>query len=449
MRNRCCVFMIWMLTLVFASPGWSAMPDIQTWPSNTGSKVMFVHSTVLPMVDVRIVFDAGSARDNGKSGLALLTNALLVEGADGLTAQELAESFESVGAIYESDSLRDMAYLGVRSLTDKQYLDVAIETLSKVIGKPEFKDKQFDRELARMKVALSSREQSPSDIAEETFYSALYGKHPYAAPPGGTEESLQAITLKDVKAFYEQYYVASNAIIVVVGDVDRSQVEKIANVLMRDISPGVKPPALPEVHAVADEQVIHVPYPSSQSHIIIGQTGLRRGDEDYFSLYVANHIFGGSGFASRLVKSIREDRGLAYSVYSYFLPLRDPGPFLMGMQTRIDQSNEAIELLKKELSRYIAEGPDKKELEDSISNITGGFPLNIDSNKKLLGYLAMIGFYELPSNYLNTFVDNIIKVTHKDIARALKNRIDSARMITVIVGGEAPESDSYDVVTHE
>lgn len=411
-----------------------AMPDIQSWQSDNGAKVMYVHVNGLPMMDVRVLFDAGSVRDEGLSGLAALTNGLLAEGAGGQTAQALAEQFESVGAQLENDSLRDMAIVGVRSLTDKAYLDTAIATLSTVLSQPDFNQKEFERELARMKVAVTGKKQSPSALASEAFYKAVYGDHPYAAPSGGTEESVERLNLEAIKAFYEKYYVAKNALIVIVGAVERRQAEKIANRLSKGLAVGEKAAAVAEVQPLKEKKLIRIQYPSKQAHIYMGQPGMKRGDKDYYSLYMANHPFGGSGFASRLVETIREDRGLAYSVYSYFSPMREAGPFMMGMQTRTDQTDQAVSLLQSELEKYIAEGPSEDELADSISNVVGSFPLNLDSNSKLMGYLAMIGFYGLPDDYLQDFVKNIESVTVASAKQAMASRINTDKLVTVIVG---------------
>jgi zinc protease len=417
----------------------NAMPDIQSWQSDNGAKVMYVHVNGLPMVDVRVVFDAGSARDEGLSGLAALTNGLLAEGAGGQTAQALAEQFESVGAQLENDSLRDMAIVGVRSLTDKAYLDTALSTLSTVLSQPDFNQSEFERELARMKVAVTARKQSPADIADEAFYMAIYGDHPYAAPSGGTEESVERLNLEVIKAFYKKYYVASNALIVMVGAIDRPQAEMIANNLSKGLAKGEKTTPLPAVKPLTESKVIRIQYPSKQAHIFMGQPGMKRGDKDYFSLYMANHPFGGSGFAARLVKTIREDRGLAYSVYSYFSPMREAGPFTMGMQTRADQTDQAVALLQAELEKYIAEGPAEDELADSISNVVGSFPLNLDGNSKLIGYLAMIGFYNLPDDYLQDFVKNVESVSTADAKDAMARRIKTDKLVTVIVGDIASD----------
>ena len=423
------------LLLISVAPGnVSATPDIQSWETKLGAKVYFVESRMLPMVDVRIVFDAAGSRDGGLPGLAMLTNGLLAEGAAGKNAQQLAEGFESVGAQFDNDSLRDMAYLGVRTLTDENYLNAAIDNLADVLTRPDFPQQAFQRELARMQVALEARKQSPADIAEEAFFKAVYGVHPYASPVGGTEQSLQQITLDDIKAFYQQYYVASNAIIVIVGAVNRTQAEDMVNALMAGLPAGQKPQQLPPVADLQQATTIRIDFPSKQSHVYVGQPGMKRNDEDFFRLFVANHPFGGSGFASRLVEVIREQRGLAYSVGSYFSPMRERGPFLMSLQTRADQTDEALSLLSSELEKYVANGPGKEELEASISNITGSFPLDLDSNSKLLGFLAMIGFYDLPIDYLDTYLGNIRKVDRGDIRDVLKRRLDVDKMVTVIVG---------------
>lgn len=423
-----------LAALMLFSTWAQAIPDIQNWQTNNGAKVMYVYANGLPMLDVRVVFDAGSVRDNELSGLAALTNGLLAEGANGLSAQILAERFESVGAQFENDSLRDMAVVGVRTLTDKAYLDTAIATLGMVLTQPDFNQNEFDRELARMKVGFTAKKQSPADIAQEAFYKAVYGDHPYARPMGGTEESLEKLNLDAVRNFYKQYYVAKNALIVIVGSIERSQAETIANNLSMGLAEGEKAAAIPEVQPLNESKVVRIQYPSKQAHIFMGQTGTKRGDKDYFSLYIANHPFGGSGFASRLVETIREDRGLAYSVYSYFLPMREAGPFMIGMQTRTDQVDQAISLLQSELEKYVTDGPDEKELENSISNVVGTFPLNLDSNSKLKEYLSMIGFYNLPDDYLQTFVGNIESVSMADVKDALTRRIKTDKLVTVIVG---------------
>ena len=423
-----------LMFLALLSVAVNAAPKIETWQTVNGAKVLFVPAKEIPMLDVRIVFDAGSARDETISGLAVLTNGLLSEGAAGKTSQQIAESFESVGAVIDYDASRDMAQVGVRSLTESRYLTPAIESLKQVLTQPDFPQDAYQRELNRMKVAVKARQQSPSALAGEAFNKAIFGDHPYASPTSGSTESLEKITLEDVRSFYQRYYVASNATVAIVGDVERWQAEEIVSSLVSALPAGEKASALPPVNALTEAKKIVIDYPSAQTHIFVGQPGMKRGDEDYLSLYVANHPFGGSGFSSRLVEVIREEHGLAYSVYSYFSPLREFGAFTMGMQTKTEQTEQALMLLDQELRKYVKQGPEKDELAASLSNITGSFPLKMDSNSKLLDYIAMIGFYNLPIDYLDHFIDNVKSVDVSKINDALTRRVHPDRMVTVIVG---------------
>lgn len=414
-----------------------AADKIQHWVTENGARVYFSQDMSLPMVDVRIVFDAGSARDNGKSGVSQLTNGMLSEGAAGYSAKQLAEQFEAVGAQFSNGALKDMAWLSLRSLREDRYFEPALANLKNILNKPDLPASAFKRELSRMKVGLKARQQSPAAIANEAFYKALYGTHPYGQPSGGTKASLDGMTLKDLKRHYQRYYVASNAVVAVVGQLTREQAETMVKDLMSALPAGKKVEKLPEVKPLSESKTVRIDFPSRQSHVLVGQLGTRRGDSDYFTLYVANHPFGGSGFASRLVEEVREKRGLAYSVYSYFMPMRSFGPFQMGLQTRNDQAEQALGIINTELRRYVDSGPTDKELTDSVKNITGGFPLRVDSNRKRVEYLSMIGFYNLPLDYLNTFISKIKAVDQSKIKDALSRRIDPEKLVTVIVGGQS------------
>ena len=426
-------FIITLLMLVVNSHV-IASPEIQHWTTSNGAKVYFVPSNDIPMVDVRIVFDAGSARDANLPGTAIMTNGMLAEGAASDDAQVLAEKFEAVGAVFSNGSLKDMAWLNIRSLRADKYLQPALINLKNILSYPEFPETAFKRELERLKISVQGSKQSPGSIASQRFFAELYGDHPYAQPSEGTEESLKKLKLKHLKAFYKKYYVARNAVLSIVGQLSKAEAEKMAENLVADLPAGQHAPKLPDVKPLKEAKTIHIDFPSMQSTVLMGQVGLARGDRDYYALYLANHAFGGSGFGSRLMHEVREKRGLAYSTYSYFSPMHAPGPFQIGVQTRNDQVDQALDIINKELSKYIAQGPDKDELNDSLKNITGGFPLRIDSNKKIAEYLSVIGFYNLPLDYLNTFVNSINQQDTKKVKDALKRRIHPEKMLTVIVG---------------
>ncbi|VAX08239.1 FIG015287: Zinc protease [hydrothermal vent metagenome] len=412
---------------------------IQTWQTTNGAKVMYVYAPQLPMVDVRIVFDAGSARDGKQPGLARLTNTMLSKGAGDWNTDTLAERFDDIGAVFSSSAMRDSASLSLRSLNDKELLNTALLTLQTILTQPHFDEKEFTRMRKQTLIALKSQLQSPGTIANKIFYKALYNDHPYASPTLGTETSIKTISRKDLQTFYQRYYVASNALIAIVGDVDLKQATQLANKLLAKLPEGKPAPALPAVTPLRQAQIIKKTHPSTQTHILVGQPGLYRGDPDYFALYVGNHILGGSGFGSRIMQEIREKRGLAYSSYSYFIPLRLPGPFQMGLQTSNAQRDEALALLNEILQTFIKEGPTEKEMQHAIKNITGGFPLRIDSNKDIIGYIVMIGFYNLPLDYLGKFNAKIEAITAVKIQDAFARRVHPDKLVTVMVGGDAPQ----------
>lgn len=407
---------------------------IHTWKTSNGSKVMYVYAKELPMVDIRVVFDAGSARDGNQPGLATMTNLMLDQGAGPWSTDEIAERTDSIGASIGTTALKDMAVVSLRTLTDKAILDKALDTYSAVLHKPRFPEADFNRERKQILIALQNRLQSPDNIADEVFYKTLYGKHPYATPSIGTTESVSQFGRADLLAFYEKYYVASNAVIALVGDLDEKQARDITERLSSGLAKGKHAKALPAVEEIKAAKLEKREHPSTQTHILVGQPGMIRGDEDYFALYVGNHILGGSGFSSRIVEEIREKRGLAYSSYSYFLPMRGKGPFMMGLQTENGNADEALKVLNETLVNFIEQGPTDAELEHAIQNITGGFPLRIDSNKDIVQYLAMIGFYNLPLDYLKNFNGRVQGVTSDDIKAAFKKRIDPDKMVTVLVG---------------
>ena len=430
-----CSQVLLILTVLLWSTTVRALPEIHSWTTEKGARVLFVEARELPMVDIRLVFDAGAARDGDQAGVASLTNALLGQGAAGLSAGEIAQSFEQKGAKLGNGSERDMAWLSLRSLTDSKLLQPSLELFGKVLAEADFPQVDFKREQQRTLIGLEYQKQKPKSIGSKAFYHNLYGDHPYASDPSGTSETVKSLTAKNLREFYRQYYVARNATVVIVGDVSRTQAQKLAASLADALPEGVKAPVLPDVASLDAGKDDFIEHPSTQSHVLMGAPGIRRGDPDYFQLYVGNHILGGSGLVSRISEEIREKRGLSYSAYSYFVPMRREGPYLLGFQTRNDQREEALSVLRETVQTFIDKGPSEKELESAKNNIIGGFPLQVSSNGKIAEYLAVIGFYDLPLDYLARFTEKIQGVTVEQIQDAYKRRVHPDRMVTITVGG--------------
>jgi zinc protease len=426
----------------------AALSQIQTWETPNGARVLFVEAPDLPMLDLRLVFDAGSARDAGRPGLAGMTANMLTQGAGDWDADAIAERMEAVGASLLASALRDTASVATRSLTRQPALDTAIETLAKVLAEPRFAGPDLERVRQNTLTALRQEEQDPGTIAQKALYRAIFGDHPYAEEPSGTPEGVSTLTREDLAAFHRQYYGARNAVVAMVGAIDRVQAEAIADRVTAGLpggaSGGERAPVPPPVPGLAGASTAGIDFPSSQTHVLVGQPGMRRGDPDYFPLYVGNHVLGGSGLVSLLMDEVREKRGLSYSVYSYFLPMRADGPFVMGLQTKNAQAEQAREVLLQTLRRFIEAGPSDRELAAAKKNITGGFPLRIAGNAKVVEYLAMIGFYDLPLDYLDRFTARVEAVTAKQIRDAFARRVHPDRLAVVEVGprsGVMPKRD--------
>jgi len=427
-----------LVAMAWAVPA-AATPKIEHWTLANGARVYFVPSRELPMVSVHAVFDAGSARDPvDRNGLAMMVNAMLNEGSGELDADAIAATFEGLGAEFSANNDRDMAGVSLRSLSEPRLLEPALDLLARLVREPSFPAAAFERERERALLALKQASQSPGDVASKAFFAQLYGRHPYALPAEGSEAGLKAITRDELMRFHAQYYVGKNAVLAIVGDLSRGEAKKLAERVLGRLPAGAAAQPLPRVEDLVPHQsraervIVH---PSTQSHILLGEAGMSRNDPDYFPLLVGNYVLGGGGFVSRLTKAVRDERGLSYSVYSYFYPLREPGPFIVGLQTKNSQRREALAVTRRVLSEYLEQGPTDAELIAAKKNLTGGFPLRIDSNRKIAEYLTVIGFYNLPLNYLEEFIPRVEAVTAGEIRDAFRRRIHPPHLVTVIVGG--------------
>ena len=428
-----------LIILTFSSVTWSAA-KIENWQTPQGSRVYYVHTEDLPMVDIQVVFDAGSARDGASEGLSSLTTALLDTGAGAWNADEIAQRFESVGAQFGAGSSIDMASLSLRTLTDPPLFDKALETMQVILTKPAFKETDFEREKNRTLAGLKQQEESPAELASIAFYKALYEDHPYAHPTSGNINTVSGFKVDDLRKFYQDHFVAANAMVVIVGNLSKQQAEQAAEKLVAGLPAGQKPEPLPDVAMPAKGKLQHIEFPSTQTHVLVGLPGTYRKDPDYFNLYVGNHILGGGGLVSKLFDEVREKRGLAYSASSAFMPLFRPGPFMVSLQTRNDQTQQALQVLNKTLTDFIAKGPTPEELISAKKNITGGFAMRFDTNKELAGYAAMIGFYDMPLDYLDTFQQKIDQVTVSSITEAFKSRVNPKLLQTITLGKSSVEN---------
>ena len=438
-----------LLALAFVTafaPGAFAAIPIQHWVQPSGAKIYFVESPTLPMLDERVDIDAGGRREHAdKAGLASVTAGMPSKGVaahgsePALDENQLGEAWADLGADMDEGATSDRMSFTVRTLNYPDIMPKAIALASRQLGEPSFPEDVWNRERQRLQASIREANTRPGTVAGKAYAAAVYGTHPYGYDT--TEESLAKIGVADMREFYRRYLEPCRAKVTIVGAVTRAQADRIATNLLSRLPAAVQGkcealPAVPEVQPLTAASVKNIPFASAQAHVLMGQPGYKRADPDYFPLLVGNYILGGSGLVSRLPIEVREKRGLSYSAGSSFSPGLHAGAFTVSLQTRPDQAEEALKVARDVVANYVKNGPTEEELKAAKGFLVGGFPLLIDSNRKLLDNVANIAWNDLPLNYLDTWTANVEKVTVADVRAALQRKLQPERMVTVIVGAQ-------------
>ncbi|QDL36888.1 M16 family metallopeptidase [Rhodoferax sediminis] len=437
-----CALLTGAAALFFSNPALAGIP-IEHWTQPSGAQVYLAQSPGIPMLDVQIDFDAGRRRDPpDKAGLASVTAdmtsaGLLARGSDpALDENALSDAWADLGAGFDGSAGNDRMSFSLRSLTYPDLLGRAVQLAARQLGEPAFPEAVWERNRQRLDASLKEALTRPGIVSSRAFTAAVYGSHPYGYEM--TQASLARISVADMKTLYASLIVPCRAKVSLVGAVTRAQADALVTTLLSRLpaTTSCAPlPTIPEVPPLAKAEDIRIPFDAAQAQVLIGQPGFKRDDPDYFALTVGNYILGGGGFVSRLSGEVRQKRGLSYSVYSYFSPGLHAGAFTVGLQTRPDQANEAVQVARSVVARFVAEGPTEAELKAAKDNLIGGFALRIDSNRKLLGNIANIAWNKLPLDYLETWTQQVQKVTVADIKAAFARKLQPERMVTVVVGG--------------
>lgn len=429
-------------------PAIAAIP-IQHWTQPNGANVYLVESPSLPMLDVRIDFDAGGRRDPAPqaglaSGTAGMTSKGILAAREGTAAatpypqamdeNQLSEAWADLGAGFDGGASSDRMSFSLRTLSFPDILPKAIQLAARQLGEPSFPDDVWQRERERIAAAIREANTRPGTIAGRAYAKAVYGTHPYGYET--TEETLAKIGVADMRQMYSRMLAPCRAKVSLVGAVTREQADALVTTLLSRLPASTcEPlPPVPEVQPLTAPLVEAIPFASAQAHVLIGQPGFKRSDPDYFPLVVGNYTLGGGGFVSRLTQEVRERRGLSYSVGSHFTPGLHAGAFTIGLQTRPDQTGQAVQVAEEVLARFVAEGPTEAELKAAKDNLIGGFPLLIDSNRKLLDNVSNIAWNNLPLNYLDIWTAQVQRVTVADIKAAFARKLQPQRMVAVTVG---------------
>jgi zinc protease len=333
----------------------------------------------------------------------------------------------------------ERAVMRIRTLSRKDLRDRAVQLASAMLSAPTYDAKILAREKQRMTTALLESETKPESVLDRRFRKSVYGNYPLANSP--TVNSITNIGATDLQQFHKQFYRGDRMIVSIVGDVSKAEAAEIVQGLLQRVPQSGSPVAkLPEFERSPVEPLsqreVAIPFDSQQAHIAMGMTAVTRNNPDYFPLLVGNYILGGGGFVSRLMSEVREKRGLAYSVFSYFAPGKDAGIFQAGVQTKNDQATLALEVMSSTIAQFIADGPTQAELDAAKANLINGYPLRIDNNRKLLDNVSSIAWNNLPLDTMEIWTKQVEAVNLEQVKAAFQKYLAMDRMKIVVLGAK-------------
>lgn len=400
-----------------------------------GMVLLTSEERALPMVTLNLLIKAGSRYDpQGREGLANLTARLLTYGTSRRTALQISEEIDFIGAALSTECGEELATVSLTVL--KKDLDIGLNILADILTASVFPPEEIDRQKQSVIASIRARDEEPGAIAETKFLAALFPRSPYGRPVEGTKEAVQRIERAELLQFYKQFYRPNRALLAVVGDIsDQEITEKLAKVFRSWARGAAAEEPVPSVSA-GPANFIRIQKELTQANIIIGHEGVPRNHPDYYAIQVMNYILGGGGFSSRLMDSVRNERGLAYSVYSSFGADKYVGTFEVTMQTKNESAEEAIRIAIEEIRHIRERGVGEQELQAAKDYLIGSFPLRFDTNRRLAGFFAQVEFFELGLDYPDRYPEMIRKVSREDVLRVAKRYLQPEKLIVVVVANQ-------------
>lgn len=413
--------------------------DIQRWRTPSGSEVLLVERHELPMVDYAVIFkNAGSAAEpTNKSNIAAATAELITSGTQQLNEEQFNQAINDLGANLSGSSSAELSSFAFRTLSRADTLNATANLLNQALTQPRFDPTVLQRLKDQASLSLKQSESYPSFIADRAMTQLNYPNHPYGKTAFQTVEKIQSVQPDDLKAFHRQYYAQNNAIVAIVGDVNRQQAEQLVAQTLRGLPEKAQTTNnVPPVPIQAGQRK-NIPFPhSTQDTIVMSLPILTADSPDYFAMIVGNYVLGGGGFDSRLMKKLRDEYGYTYGASSDIAAYQQAAPFSISFSTERKNSQAALKAAQQVLTDFINNGITEDELTQAKANITGSFPLRLDSNAKLLGNLTSLAYYNRPNDWLDTYNDKINALTTDDIKRAWQRNLSPEKLNIVVVGGE-------------
>jgi len=406
---------------------------VQQVTSPGGIVAWLVEDHSIPLTSIEFSFRGGAALDpKGKDGLANLVSGLLDEGAGDIDSQTFQGRLSDL-----SISLRFSAGLDTfrgSFKTLNRHRDEALDLLRLALSQPRFDAEPVERIRQQVLTSIRRRSKDPDRIASQTLWRAVFADHPYGRPLRGTNSSVSAITVDDIRSFVGQRIAKDTLIVGVVGDISAVELAIMLDTVFGNLPDRAASSQLQKANTVSIGQTFVIEQNVPQSVITFSQPGLARDDADFYIAFVMNYILGGGGFSSRLYEEVREKRGLAYSVYSYINPMEASALIVGGVSTVNARAGESLRIIRAEWARMRDSGITHEELDDAKRYLTGSWPLSFDNTSRIARQLVGMQYSDLGINYLDNRNDFIEAVQLDDVSRVARRILDPNKFTVVVVG---------------
>ena len=418
-----------LLVLVAAAPAYAVTVERVVSPGGIEAWLVQDHSN--PIISLSMAMRGGASVE-AKPGLANMVSGLLDEGAGPYDSQTFQGKLEDLAIQLSFDAGKDNFHGSLKTLSDNR--DTAFELFRLAMTEPRFDKEPVERVRNQILTILARELQSPEAVASRAWYKLVFPDHPYGVAVRGEPASVKAITVADLRSYAKTWLSREGMVIAVVGDITPEQLKPLLDRTFGALPARHPAITVPETTAQAAGRIEVIARDIPQSVAVFGAAGIKRDDPDWYAAYVMNYVLGGGGFSSWLTEEVREKRGLAYSVYSYLVPMDRAGLISGGVATQNARTAESVRLIKEQFARMAENGLSEKELADAKTYLTGSFALQMDSTSSIAGLLVAVQLDDLGIDYLDKRNGYIESVTQEQVKAVAQRLLDPAKLTFVVVG---------------
>ena len=431
------LFQIQMLLVLIHFHGNANATAIEEVSSPSGIKAWLVRDHSIPLTSVRFIFrGSGAISDpHGKAGRASMVSALLDEGAGTLQSQVFQKELQDRSIVLSFNADKE-SFGGTLKVLNK-YRAKGVGLASLALAAPRFDPIAVNRIRGQIVTSLKARSARPDYKARREWSRVIYNSHPYARPVIGTQKSVTNIRSSDLHSFVKGNLTLDRLHVSIVGDIGVEEVKSLLDKMFGNLPRRGKQTEFGVARIPAKGAVYVFSKPVPQSVVLFGHRGISRKDPNFYTAYVINHILGGGSFTSRLYNSVREERGLAYSVSTH-LSVRRHAPLIVGqLSTSNDKVAEALRLVRSEWRKMATNGVGQETLKNAKSFINGSFALQFSSSDRIANLLTNLQYYDLSPSYLRKRREYINSVTRNDIQKFAQKFLNVDGLTFIVVGQPA------------